>query len=198
MAFSHAMASEGMPVAHAMASQRMPSDRPGEQARVACRKPGRCQVARLGVTVVDCPATLHQFSLALAGHQLIALEVHGVNLPPRLEISLIQIATPSECFLLDVKGKPMNAPVVALARAVLQDGSVCKIVQDCRAASEGLFHLLGITLKHVHDTQAWDTKLLVRHIFPSHVVRRDGRGGIREFQTALPALRAAALQRTSQ
>ena len=35
------------------------------------------------------------------------------------------------------------------------DETVEKIVHDCRMDSDALFHKLGITLTHVHDTQSW-------------------------------------------
>jgi ribonuclease D len=55
-----------------------------------------------------------------------------VNLGRLGEISLIQISTPFECFLLDVLGTPRNDPVVKLAKEILEDESICKIVHDCR------------------------------------------------------------------
>ncbi|KAJ1470517.1 hypothetical protein T484DRAFT_1979897, partial [Baffinella frigidus] len=123
---------------HAMASERMPSERPVHRAGFR-QAASACHVLRLGeipqVTVVDCPATLRQCSRALAGQQILALELKGIHLPPRLEISLIQIATPAQCFILDVQGKPANAPVVILAKQTLEDPTVSKIVHDCRTRS---------------------------------------------------------------
>ena len=43
--------------------------------------------------------------------------------------------------------------MVELAKEVLEDGGVCKIVHDCKADSDALFHILGINLNNVHDTQ---------------------------------------------
>ena len=53
-------------------------------------------------------------------------------------------------FLLD---NPRTSSVVELAKEVLEDGGVCKIVHDCKADSDALFHILGINLNNVHDTQ---------------------------------------------
>jgi len=69
---------------------------------------------------------------ALSGHRVLALDCEGVNLGRQGEISLIQISTPSECFLLDVLDTPRNEPVVELAKEILEDDNICKIVHDCR------------------------------------------------------------------
>ncbi|KAJ1482847.1 ribonuclease H-like domain-containing protein [Baffinella frigidus] len=95
------------------------------------------------VTVVATPATVSLCRSALSGHKLLALDCEGVNLGRRGEISLIQLATPEECFLLDVQDAPRTADVVALAKEILEDESVCKIIHDCKADSDALSHLLG-------------------------------------------------------
>ena len=98
---------------------------------------------RAQVTVVATPATVSLCRSALAGHKLLSFDCEGVNLGRRGEISLIQLATPEECFLLDVQDAPRTADVVALAKEILEDESVCKIVHDCKADSDALYHLLG-------------------------------------------------------
>ena len=125
------------------------------------------------VTVVECPATAERCRLALSGEKVLALDCEGVNLGRRGEVSIIQIATPSECFLLDVQGKETTAATVALAKEILEDASVCKIIHDCRVDSDALLHLLGITLKNVHDTQAPHPPLLRQQtpVTKSHAVR---------------------------
>ncbi|KAJ1472042.1 ribonuclease H-like domain-containing protein [Baffinella frigidus] len=109
----------------------------------------------LKVTVVENEASLSLCRAALSGQPLLALDCEGVNLGRRGEITLIQLATPDECFLLDVQDAPRAADVLAFAKEILEDGSVSKIIHDCKADSDALFHLLGIELKNVHDTQAW-------------------------------------------
>jgi len=105
---------------------------------------------------------------ALSGHPLLALDCEGVSLGGKGETSLIQLSTPEECFLLDVQGKPWDDPVVELARELLEDETVCKIIHDCAADSDiarndctthsddlGMhikLNNLGIKLRNVHDT----------------------------------------------
>ena len=105
------------------------------------------------VTVVDIPATIERCHLALSGETLLGVDCEGVNFGRRGEISIIQIGTPTEIFLLDVQDKPRPSPVVALAKEFLEDSTVCKVIHDCKTDSEALWHLLGIELKNVHDTQ---------------------------------------------
>jgi len=105
------------------------------------------------VTVVDSPATIARCHLALSGEKLLALDCEGVNFGRRGEISIIQIGTPTEIFLLDLQDKPRSSPVVALVKEFMEDSTVCKVIHDCKTDSEALWHLLGIELKNVHDTQ---------------------------------------------
>jgi len=107
------------------------------------------------VTVVDSSATAARCRSTLSGEMLLALDCEGVNLGRRGEVSIIQIATTSMCFLLDVQCK--TAATVALAKEILENDSICKIIHDCRADSDALKHLLSITLKNVHDTQVAHT-----------------------------------------
>jgi len=87
------------------------------------------------VTVVDSPETVALCRAALSDQAFLALDCEGVSLGRRGEISLIQLATDAECFLLDVQDKPRTDPVVELAKAVLEDDSICKIIHDCRAST---------------------------------------------------------------
>ena len=96
-----------------------------------------------GVTVVDSNWTELVCRYALSGQKLLALDCEGVSLGRRGEISLIQIATPEKIFLLDVDDTPRTARVVVLAKKILEDASVRKIIHDCKADSDALYHLLG-------------------------------------------------------
>ena len=109
---------------------------------------------------MDSSETLSRCRLALLGHPLLALDCEGVDLGRRGEISLIQIATREECFIIDVQGTSdlqrtftWNTDVVAVVKPVLEDKKVCKIMHDCKADSDALYHLFGIKLQNVHDTQ---------------------------------------------
>ena len=123
------------------------------QRGVACLRGGTSPT----VTVVDSPETVRLCRVALYDQAFLALDCEGVSLGRSGEISLIQLATETECFLLDVQDKPRTDPVVELAKEVLEDASICKIIHDCRSDSDALSTLLGIKLNNVHDTQAWYT-----------------------------------------
>lgn len=103
---------------------------------------------------MDSSDTLSRLRLALSGHPLLALDCEGVDLDRHGEISLIQFATREECFIIDVQGtSTWTADVVAVVKPVLEEKEVCKIIHGCAADSDALFHLFGIKLQNVHDTQ---------------------------------------------
>ena len=83
----------------------------------------------------------------------------SVALSRKGRISLVQLSTPSRCFLVDVLGSERDDPVVCWLRAVLEDDSVLKIIHDCRMDSDALEHRLGISLVNVHDTSCWHAAL---------------------------------------
>jgi len=83
------------------------------------------------------------------------LDVEGVDLSREGIISIVQIATREHCFILDVLGKGVDDPLVVWLREVLEDGSVTKIIHDCRMDSDALHHNLNIRLSKVHDTSCW-------------------------------------------
>jgi len=78
-----------------------------------------------------------------------------VDLSRKGIISIVQIATRKHSFILDVKGKGVDDPLVVWLREVLEDDSITKIIHDCRMDSDALHHLLNIYLSKVHDTSCW-------------------------------------------
>lgn len=85
----------------------------------------------------------------------IALDAEGVDLSRLGVTSIVQIATPEQCFIIDVLGKVADDPLVAWLRCILEDNSVTKIIHDCRTDSDALLHHLSIRLTNVHDTSCW-------------------------------------------
>ena len=85
---------------------------------------------------------------------VVALDIEGVDLGRDGVISLVQLATPEKCFLLDMLPVP-DAPLVNWLRCILESKSVLKIIHDSRMDSDALKHHLGIELANVHDTSAW-------------------------------------------
>jgi len=92
---------------------------------------------------------------SFVGVDSVALDVEGIDLCRMGQISLVQLATPSRCFLLDLLGKDKTDPLVGWLRSVLENPNVEKIVHDCRMDSDALSHLLDINIINVHDTSCW-------------------------------------------
>ena len=106
------------------------------------------------VLVVRSAAQLPECSV-LQRETLLALDCEGWRLGRMGTLSLIQVGTESgDAFLFDVLDCPRNSEVVQWLKAILESTAVTKIVHDCRMDSDALYHLLGITLAEVHDTQA--------------------------------------------
>jgi len=109
--------------------------------------------------VIDRPT--EAFRAAFAEAKVVALDAEGVDLSRKGEISIVQIATPKQCFLVDVLGKSKTDPLVVALRKVLEDADVVKIIHDCRMDADAMYHHLGIALTNVHDTSCWHNKLSV-------------------------------------
>ena len=118
----------------------------------------------LGSKVITKHSDLAGCKKALLASKELALDCEGVGLCRLGEVSLVQLATPSECFLFDVlkEKKPLFSAHVMLLKKVLESADCVKIIHDCKMDSDALFHLLDIKLTNCHDTQAWDSVLTSR------------------------------------
>ena len=96
---------------------------------------------------------------AFATATTIALDIEGVRLSRHGEVSIVQVATPEQCFLIDVLGKTPTDPLVAWLRGLLEDTAIIKVIHDCRMDADALHHLLSIDLTNVHDTSCWHATL---------------------------------------
>lgn len=85
----------------------------------------------------------------------VAVDIEGVDLGRDGCISLIQVATPDQCFLFDVLDKDPSDSVVIWLKFLLEDNEITKIIHDCRMDSDALLHTLDITLTNVHDTSCF-------------------------------------------
>ena len=112
------------------------------------------------VTVVDTPETLEQCKEALKGVTVLALDCEGVDLNRLGSLTLVQLSTPSACFLIDMLDESKSGERVSFVRTVLEDRSITKIIHDCKCDSDSLFHEFDINLQGVHDTQVWHQVLL--------------------------------------
>lgn len=87
--------------------------------------------------------------------KLLAVDLEGIDLGRHGQISLVQIATPTQCFVVDVLDRTATDPLVQWLRCLLEDPTVTKIIHDCRMDADALLHCLGIRLCNVHDTSQW-------------------------------------------
>ena len=92
--------------------------------------------------------------LAFSNRSMIGFDCEGIDLSRGGAISLVQIANEDHSYLLDVLGCNRGDEKVLWLKKILE-GVIVKVVHDCRMDSDALYHQLGITLNHVHDTSSW-------------------------------------------
>jgi hypothetical protein len=112
------------------------------------------------VTIVRTMQDLQeQARSAIKDAQLLALDCEGVDLSRIGSVCIVQVSTPSHCFLFDVLGLVPSSEIVVFLKTILEDRATTKIIHDCKMDSDALHHLLGIRLAGVHDTQVCDVLL---------------------------------------
>ena len=111
------------------------------------------------VILIDDLASLEKHKSLIADENLLALDCEGIHLGRLGKLSVVQLATLKFCFLFDMLKESTDSSVVCFLKKVLENESVVKIVHDCRADSDALYHLFGITLRGIHDTQSWQMTL---------------------------------------
>jgi len=118
-----------------------------------------------GITALnlDAPCILDEWSEDIANQltqafdaaTIVALDAEGIDLSREGLISIVQLATPSRCFLVDVLGKIPDDPLIDWLRTILESTEITKVIHDCRMDSDALKHHLNIELTNVHDTSCW-------------------------------------------
>jgi hypothetical protein len=109
------------------------------------------------VVVVDTDEKLTQCSLGSKSSGLVlALDCEGLSLSRNGQVSLVQLSSPSTCYLFDVTKCSRLSKITLFLKEILEDPNIIKIIHDCRMDSDALFHKLDIKLTGCHDTQAWD------------------------------------------
>ncbi len=81
------------------------------------------------VTVVRTKEELDVAGIMITGHNLLALDCEGVELSRAGNVCIVQIATPSHCYLFDVLGLDRNSKVVLYVKRILEDPNIVKIIQ---------------------------------------------------------------------
>lgn len=110
---------------------------------------------------------LNQFKEAISGQKLVAFDAEGVDLSRAGKVTLISIGVLVEggvhVFLIDTihEDLKLRDELLLLAKSLLEDPDVIKIVHDCRQDSDALYRALTppISLTSVFDTQVWSMKL---------------------------------------
>mmetsp|Transcript_24690 Transcript_24690/g.36395 ORF Transcript_24690/g.36395 Transcript_24690/m.36395 type:complete len:275 (+) Transcript_24690:501-1325(+) len=111
----------------------------------------------MNVTVVDKDSDICGVFQCLRSESILALDCEGVDLGRTGEICIVQLSTRERCFLFDVHRLTSNCcEMIDELKDILENNSIMKIIHDCKMDSDALYHLLGIRLHNVHDTQAWD------------------------------------------
>lgn len=102
---------------------------------------------------------LDRAETAIKSCRLLSVDCEGVDLGRGGMLCLVQMSTPTQCFLFDVLNCSKESRVHAFLKSILEDESTTKIIHDCKMDADALYHCMGITLAGVHDTQACDAVL---------------------------------------
>lgn len=114
--------------------------------------------AKPEITLVQTEEDLKQAKAIITREKVLAVDCEGVNLSRKGSICIVQVGTPTQCFILDLLS-PDRSSMIPLLRAIMEDSNVVKIMHDCKLDADALQHLLGINIVGVHDTQACDNLL---------------------------------------
>lgn len=106
------------------------------------------------MSVVDSLETLSECAAHFDGVSELAWDCEGVELGRFGSVTVIQFASRDRCYILDLLC-PHREAILDFAKTLLEDPKVTKIIHDPAADSDALYHLHGITVVNVHDTQAW-------------------------------------------
>jgi ribonuclease D len=109
----------------------------GVSATTAAASPA----AGMRVTLVDSDEAMTACVEALAAAQTVALDCEGVDLGRLGSVTLVQLATETHCFVLDIMSQRCD---VEFLRRLLEDPSVLKIVHDPACDADALLHHLRI------------------------------------------------------
>jgi hypothetical protein len=105
------------------------------------------------LVIVDSADIAESCKAVLQEQVVLTCDCEGFDLSRFGCISVIQFGTETgQVFLLDFLADPR---VIALAKELLESDKALKIIHDARMDSDAMFHLHGITMCNVHDTQAY-------------------------------------------
>ena len=111
-------------------------------------------LSKFNTFVVDSKDSLEECKIGLKDQKVLAWDCEGVCISRSGKLTIIQLGTNSNCYLLDILS-PAKEEILKFAKTILEDKDIVKIIHDPAADSDGLFHSHGIRVENVHDTQAW-------------------------------------------
>lgn len=101
-------------------------------------------------------------------HPYVAFDCEGLNLCRAGTVEIIalhfgNLAETDDVFLVDLEAKnDIKASLHKKLKELFESKTVIKVVHDVRMDSDALFHLHGITIDNVHDTQCYHAVLTGR------------------------------------
>eukprot|EP00667_Euglena_gracilis_P019789 EG_transcript_21262 len=110
------------------------------------------------VVMVGDVASLRGVVPAVRSHGMVAVDCEGVNLSRVGQLTLLQMATPSTVYLIDVLVLKRAAFGQGM-KELLEDPEFPKVMFDCRQDSDALFHQYGVRLCGVWDLQIVELSL---------------------------------------
>jgi len=110
------------------------------------------EVSPYGYILVDSVEKLTFASSYLQNERVISVDCEGTNLSRHGKVCLLQIATERETFLFDVLSLGSTTFEHGIEN-ILQDHKIMKVMHDCRADSDALFHQFSVRLANVYDLQ---------------------------------------------
>eukprot|EP00240_Pyramimonas_obovata_P003895 CAMPEP_0118937576 /NCGR_PEP_ID=MMETSP1169-20130426/23168_1 /TAXON_ID=36882 /ORGANISM="Pyramimonas obovata, Strain CCMP722" /LENGTH=372 /DNA_ID=CAMNT_0006881249 /DNA_START=322 /DNA_END=1440 /DNA_ORIENTATION=+ len=115
-----------------------------------------------GAVVVDTLDACKEACAALAKEAAVAMDIEGVDLNRNGKVCVIQIAASKDgkVYLFDISTLGKGAMEEGGLKALLENAAVEKLLYDCRADSDALFHIYGVELENIADIQVLYTRWL--------------------------------------
>ncbi|XP_033111412.1 uncharacterized protein LOC117112439 [Anneissia japonica] len=97
----------------------------------------------------------HEAVKDLQGQTELGLAMEGIDLGRNGKLSLIQFSTKERLYIFDIKLLGRKAFNTGIGD-IIEDKSIVKVIHDCRALSDLLYHQYSLRLANVFDTQVAD------------------------------------------
>lgn len=106
------------------------------------------------IVLVDSISACKHAVSEISTHRLVSVDLEGVELCRTGEICILQVALPNHrVFLFDICALRADAFEAGGLREILSGPSPLKLMYDCRADADALFHQYRVQLDGVYDLQ---------------------------------------------